>query len=198
AIALASGPRPCLPPIADRCARPIILIRRPAPRALPVATGNLSRGYSMAEERGQAREYPAWRPKPASWTKLFGTFLVALDPFKLLVAAAGILATALGWWLISLVFYNAWTVPNDNYYEDRARKNSSLTTEEERAAWANSEYHKARDTWALMHELAGPTDRANELYAKWYAEKTKDRPPGQARNMRLEVGKGGKYRLMPW
>ncbi|HJZ91678.1 MAG TPA: hypothetical protein VKE40_12460 [Gemmataceae bacterium] len=152
----------------------------------------------MAEERGQAREYPAWRPKPASWTKLFGTFLVALDPFKLLVAAAGILATALGWWLISLVFYNAWTVPNDNYYEDRARKNSSLTTEEERAAWANSEYHKARDTWALMHELAGPTDRANELYAKWYAEKTKDRPPGQARNMRLEVGKGGKYRLMPW
>ena len=68
----------------------------------------------MAEERGSARDYPAWKSKPTSWTKLFGTFLVALDPFKLLVAAAGVLATALGWWLISIIFYYSWSVPKES------------------------------------------------------------------------------------
>src|SRR5215208_1520262 len=87
----------------------------------PVATLNRRRGYSMAEERG----VPAGRPRPASWTKLFGTFLVALDPFKLLVAAAGILATALGWWLISVIFYSAWTTPNEETYRQRANKKAS-------------------------------------------------------------------------
>ena len=80
----------------------------------------------MAEERGGTRDYPAWRPKPASWTKIFGTFLVALDPFKLLVAAGGILATALGWWLLSLIFYNAWTEPKLSDFEDKAKKSSKL------------------------------------------------------------------------
>src|SRR4051812_31271418 len=106
----------------------------------------------MAEEPGGAS--PAWRPQPASWTKLFGTFLVALDPFKLLVAAAGILVTALGWWLLSVVFYSAWTVPKLSDYEARAKKDTSLETEDERAAWAQDRYNRARDTWALMHELA--------------------------------------------
>ena len=74
----------------------------------------------MAEERG-GRPYPPGGRRPASWTKLFGTFLVALDPFKLLVAAAGILVTALGWWLISVVFYNAWTVPEPERHTDDGR-----------------------------------------------------------------------------
>jgi hypothetical protein len=149
----------------------------------------------MAEERGPATQYPAWRPKPASWTKLFGTFLVALDPFKLLVAAAGILATALGWWLISLVFYNAWTEPKRDTFEDRARKNTDLTTEQDRADWARAEYDRALDKWALMHELAGPTDRANSLYADYYQKRHTD---PATRNPRLTLGYGGKYRTMPW
>ncbi len=45
---------------------------------------------------------------PASLRRLLhdpdAQFLVALDPFKLIVAAAGILATALGWWLIDRGF----------------------------------------------------------------------------------------------
>src|SRR5262249_133736 len=140
-------------------------------------------------------EYPAWRPKPASWTKLFGTFLVALDPFKLLVAAAGILVTALGWWLISVIFYNAWTVPTESYYEDRAKKDSSLKTEDDRAASAKAEYLKAVETWALMHELAGPTDRSNPDFARYYQLR---HPDPAVRNPRLAEGYGGKYRTMPW
>jgi hypothetical protein len=149
----------------------------------------------MAEDRAGAPQYPAWKPKPASWTKLFGTFLVAADPFKLLVAAAGILATALGWWLISLIFYNAWTVPNIERYRDKARKDSDLTSEEARETWAQREYARDLDSWAMMHELAGPTYKSNELYAKYYLSRY---PGGSARNPRMAEGYGGKYRLMPW
>jgi hypothetical protein len=148
----------------------------------------------MAEERGPATQYPAWRPKPASWTKLFGTFLVALDPFKLLVAAAGILATALGWWLISIVFYNFWTEPKRSDFETKANK-QSFRDEAERNNWIDREYARALDSWALMHELAGPTDRINPTYAEYYQKR---HPEGTAQNPRLRLGYGGKYRTMPW
>src|SRR5262245_3206358 len=135
----------------------------------------------MAEERGGAS--PAWRSQPASWTKLFGTFLVALDPFKLLVAAAGILVTALGWWLLSVIFYSAWTEPNIETYKQKANKKADdLETVEKREAWAQAEYARALDTWALMHELAGPTDRSNSIYAKYYQER---HPDAATRNPRL-------------
>ena len=147
----------------------------------------------MAEERGGT--YPAWRSQPASWTKLFGTFLVALDPFKLLVAATGILATAIGWWLISIVFYTAWTEPKLENYRERAKKNSDLATEQEREDWSQGQYARALDTWALMHELAGPSERENDVYARYYLPRHTD---VAARNPRLAVGKGGKYRTMPW
>jgi hypothetical protein len=147
----------------------------------------------MAEERGGASQYPAWRPKPASWTKLFGTFLVALDPFKLLVAAAGILATSLGWWLISLVFYSAWTPPKVNDFEARARKDYPAMEEAERSEVVKREYNRAFDSWALMHELAGPSTRPDPEFARYYQE----RHP-TARNPRLALGYGGKYRTMPW
>ena len=146
----------------------------------------------MAEERGA----PAGRSRPASWTKLFGTFLVALDPFKLLVAAAGILATALGWWLLSVIFYSAWTEPKRSDFETRANKRQSdFADEAERNAWIDREHARSLDSWALMHELAGPTDRGNETYAKYYQER---HPDPATRNRHLAEGKGGKYRTMPW
>ena len=122
----------------------------------------------MAEERGASREYPAWRPKPAAWTKLFGTFLVALDPFKLLAAAAGILATALGWWLISLVFYSAWTLPKESEYDT---KFTDKPEGAERTALQTGAYQKDLATWAMIHELAGPSDRPNTDYANYYKTK---------------------------
>lgn len=146
----------------------------------------------MAEERGG----PAWRPRPASWTKLFGTFLVALDPFKLLVAALGILATALGWWLLSVIFYNAWTVPDLEAYRQRANKKADeLDTAEKREEWAQAQYANALHTWALMYELAGPTHRTNDLYTRYYLERN---PNPATRNPRQALGYGGKYRAMPW
>lgn len=149
----------------------------------------------MAEERGETRDYPAWRPKPASWTKIFGTFLVALDPFKLLVAAGGILATAVGWWLISVIFYSAWTEPKLEDFKAKANKNASLVEEKDRNEWAEKEYAKSLDTWALMHELAGPTQTVNKKYADYYQQR---HPDHQYRNPSLAMGYGGKYRTMPW
>jgi hypothetical protein len=161
----------------------------------------------MVEERGA---YPGGRPRTASWTKLFGTFLVALDPFKLLVAAAGILVTALGWWFLSLVFYNAWSTPKEPNLEairTRLTKEKPNLAEEDRLREASEElvaaqakYDKDLDTWALMHELAGPSDRPNELYARWYGRKfpATAATAGTLRNYRLVEGKGGRYRTMPW
>ncbi len=63
----------------------------------------------MADERAGTREFDA--RKSLSWTELLKTFLIALDPFKLLVAAAGVLATALGWSLISVIYFSAWSEP---------------------------------------------------------------------------------------
>jgi hypothetical protein len=146
----------------------------------------------MAEERAGSQGYPAWKPKPASWTKIFGTFLVAVDPFKLAVAAAGILLTAFGWWLISVIFYSAWTVPQLSYYEGKIPKNLEG---EARTQWAQREYEKALGSWALMHELAGPSERPSPLYADYYQKRF---PEPATRNPRLALGYGGRYRTMPW
>jgi hypothetical protein len=52
----------------------------------------------MAEGRDSAK------PKP-SWFELFRCFQVALDPRKLLAAAAGILVMSVGWYVLSAAFY---------------------------------------------------------------------------------------------
>ena len=62
-------------------------------------------------------------------------------------------------------------------------------------SFAQAEYAKALNTWALMHELAGPTEQSNSLYADYYLH---NHPVGAPRNPRFAEGKGGKYRTMPW
>ena len=47
-----------------------------------------------------------------AWTELFRTFQVALDPKKLILAAAGIFVMWAGWWLLSIIFYNARAKPS--------------------------------------------------------------------------------------
>ena len=49
-------------------------------------------------------EPPAPDARPADWTEITRSFQIALDPRKLLVAAAGVLAMSVGWWLLSLIF----------------------------------------------------------------------------------------------
>ena len=56
----------------------------------------------MAEDKYEARE-TNWR-QLLPWTALFQGFRVALDVNKLLLAAAGILVMAFGWWLLGVIF----------------------------------------------------------------------------------------------
>jgi hypothetical protein len=149
----------------------------------------------MADDRGQARDYPAWRPKPASWTKLFGTFWYALDFRKLLLVALGILFTSLGWWIISWIFYACWTEPRFDEYQRESKEQSKLDSEEKRDSWARTEYARAMDRWALVHELAGPSTTPNGRFAAYYNER---HPEVAGRNVRMSEGYGGKYRTMPW
>src|ERR1700722_5778035 len=92
----------------------------------------------MAEEKADTRE-GAWR-QLFPWTELFRCFKVAVDPNKLLLAAAGIFLMAVGWWLLAGLF----GVGYDN----------------KPPAWpANYKnwkvYKAARENWNLMHETAG-------------------------------------------
>jgi hypothetical protein len=89
-------------------------------------------------------------PNKATWTKIFSGFKVALDLKKMALAAAGILAVFLGWWLLSWVFYNMRSLPVWTEYES--------LRDNKKDAWT---YFKAkRNSWNLLHELAGsPNDR---------------------------------------
>src|ERR1700736_5140091 len=98
----------------------------------------------MAEEHiGQNKE------TKAPWTKIFTGFKVALDIKKLLLAAAGILAMAAGWWLLAVVFYNMRSMPEPNDYLATAKP------DEKDEAWKS--FRLARARWNLLYETAGPT-----------------------------------------
>ena len=58
----------------------------------------------MVEEKVEPREY-TWRQR-MPWTEIFQGFRVALDFNKLLLAAAGILVMAFGWWLFSALYFS--------------------------------------------------------------------------------------------
>jgi hypothetical protein len=101
----------------------------------------------MADDRTEPREV-SWR-QLLPWTELFRGFQVALDLNKLLLAAAGIVVMAFGWWLLSVIF-----TANDR---------------EVPPAWPTdykswSEFKQARDHWNLMHEAAG-IGRGPQTYA---------------------------------
>jgi hypothetical protein len=126
----------------------------------------------MAEERAGTRDFDT--RKNLSWTELLRTFLIALDPFKLVAAAAGIMIMAFGWWLLSVIYFNLWSEPK-GYGDDKAReveikdrKDGYVKdgkSEEEALTRATAEYNLDLDRYKLMRNLAGP---------------------------------GGSYRTMPW
>lgn len=120
----------------------------------------------MADERVGARDLDT--RKSLSWTSLFRTFLIALDPFKLLVAAAGILATAIGWWLLSVIFYHGWTEPKERTADINDRKGNYMKkgeNEQSALARATTDYDVEANRYDTMRRIAGP---------------------------------GGTYRTMPW
>ena len=112
----------------------------------------------MADERAGTREFDT--RKTLCWKELFRTFLIALDPFKLLVAAAGILGTALGWWLLSVIFYNSWSEPKSRDGEISDRKKAYVADGKEESvalSRATAEYDAEADRYRLMKKLAGPS-----------------------------------------
>lgn len=87
----------------------------------------------------------------APWTKIFTSFKIALDLKKMLLAAAGILLVFAGWWLLSLVFYSARTKPPYHYTMDQKDPKDPAVL---KAEW--DRFKTNRNSWNLMHELAGP------------------------------------------
>ena len=97
----------------------------------------------MAQESSQAQT-------KAPWTKIFTAFKVALDVKKLVLAAAGILITWLGWCAIGWTFYGMRSFPEWKNYEDPDKKEP----DERKAQWTR--FKAKRASWNLLHELAGP------------------------------------------
>ncbi len=115
----------------------------------------------MADEPlGQRKE------TAAPWKKIFTAFKLAIDIKKLLLAAAGIVATALGWWVLAVVFYNMQKMPQ---WKD-------VEGEDKEATFSHLREHRRH--WNLLHELAAPTAATKETavrvdaadVAKDYAE----------------------------
>jgi len=98
----------------------------------------------MAEEKSDVRE-GAWR-QLFPWTELFRCFKVAIDPNKLLLAAAGILVMSLGWWVLAGVFSVGWKEPQIG-----APVYTSIT--DSKLQWET--FKRDRESYNLMHETAG-------------------------------------------
>ena len=112
----------------------------------------------MAEEKVEPRE-TNWRHL-LPWTELFRGFQVALDLNKLVLAAAGILVMAFGWWLLALLFRAGETGRRRTWPGNlRAPTTTAISK-----AW--DQFRQDRDHWNLMHETAGlgdPDDRVGPI-----------------------------------
>lgn len=75
------------------------------------------------------------------WLLLFRTFSLALDSSKLTLGALGILATAVGWWLLSLIFSLG--------YEAKAPQWSANSYSKSANPWGA--FKTDRERWNLMH-----------------------------------------------
>jgi hypothetical protein len=118
----------------------------------------------MAEDQvglrsNQPRELPLW-------TKLFSGFKVALDPKKLLLAAAGILVMSAGWWVLSLAYYSmSGRIPEWSDYQGKlesyAGENQQEKTEN---AWRG--FKQDRRSWNLMYAMAAPVPNLGDIKNK--------------------------------
>ena len=112
----------------------------------------------MAEDKFEPRE-TNWR-QLLPWIELFQGFRVALDLNKLLLAAAGILTMAFGWWLLAVIFDKPsqpdWPSVYKSNYPDA------------NVAW--SEFKKDREKWNILHAAAGDADSLVRVDAADLAE----------------------------
>lgn len=103
------------------------------------------------------------------WTELFRTFQIALDPKKLLLAAAGILAMAGGTWFMSWAFFAMRSEPTPAAYSleayQKANPNVEIEVARKRVA---DDLDRARERYRFAASLAGPaTDtRPNGVFRR--------------------------------
>lgn len=88
-------------------------------------------------------------PQRAPWTRVFTAFKVAFDFKKLLLAAVGIFAMALGWLVLSWVFYK---IRGEPQWKDFAG-DDNVSKEVREANWRR--FKARRESFNLLHELAG-------------------------------------------
>jgi hypothetical protein len=107
----------------------------------------------MAEESIEPRPLNLRQLFP--WTEIFRGFQIALDPKKLLLAAAGILAMALWWWFCSLAFYSPRSKPEwpKDYPLAGFKSDGDDDKSAGEKAWAKFTQDRAK--WNLLHEAAG-------------------------------------------
>jgi len=123
----------------------------------------------MAEDRADARSGSYLQS--ATWTELLTTFQVALDPKKLLLAAAGIVTMSLGWWLLSMIFYSSFTRPNKDDLASAIsvyQKKDSLTVEQATAK-ADIDFQRDLKRWELLNRLAGPNGKLSTM--PWFEDR---------------------------
>jgi hypothetical protein len=110
----------------------------------------------MAEDQGGMRK--DYLKEFAPWTTLFSAFKVALDPKKLVLAGCGLLTLALGWYVLSVIFFGlGGKKPEWSNYPD------SNDPAKKEAAW--KEFKSDRQRWNLLYEMAGTptaTDNVNK------------------------------------
>ena len=107
----------------------------------------------MAEDKFETREinYQQWLP----WTQIFRGFWVAIDPKKLLLAAAGIVVMAFGWWLLAVFFYSEKmpTWPTDYSGKPEYQPKEGETKSADQIAF--EAFKKGRYQWNLLYAAAG-------------------------------------------
>jgi hypothetical protein len=102
----------------------------------------------MAEEKVEPREVNIRQMLP--WTELFQSFKVALDPKKLLLAAAGILVMAFGWWVLAAIFYGSQSEPK---WDNPAKEDTPEAVKLRDEAWKT--FKEDRRKWDILHAAAG-------------------------------------------
>jgi hypothetical protein len=120
----------------------------------------------MAEDKVEPRELN-WR-QLLPWTVIFQGFRVALDPNKLLLAAGGILAMSLGWWVLAQIFADRTPPAWEGDYVSNARGEDQA--QQRQNGW--KAFKKDLRHWNLHHEACGSPSSD----AKWTAEDLADSP----------------------
>lgn len=111
----------------------------------------------MAEEKVELRDVNFRQLLP--WTELFRGFQVALDPKKLLLAAAGICVMAFGWWLLATIFYSSRSEPQPSDYLLADYKRSEDTSDEQAQQNLEAAYKEDLRKWQLLDEAARPASQ---------------------------------------